>query len=94
MNPLFKEIEIKQRHIDATNGADCFGKMRKIHNGDGNFDLYIRSDKKFCESIAKPGSGCKNSVYGSLAYVKNQIRRGVLDPHRLTKYGRRLLKSI
>lgn len=93
MNPIFKDYEIRQRHINATNGADCIGKLRKIYNGDGNFDLYYYPAQKYCRSKAKAGSGCIDSVYGDLFYIKCQLKAGDLDPHRLTKYGRRILKK-
>ena len=94
MYDFMREYEIKQHRINASNGADSIGKLRKIVNGDGNFDIYIDRNGKFCTSVAKPGSGCKDSIYGDLSYIKYQIKRGIIDPHSLTKYGRRLLESI
>lgn len=92
MYDFMREYEIKQHRINASNGADCIGTLRKIVNGNGNFDIYY-DQKGYCESIAKPGSGCQNCIYGDLSYIKYQIKKGVIDPHSLTKYGRRLIKS-
>lgn len=94
MNPIFKDLEIKQRKIDASHGADCVGKLRKIVNGSANWDLYYSVSGKYCVSVAKPASGAADSVYGDLRYIKRQIKTGIIRKSQLTKLGRRLLKTV
>lgn len=94
MNPIFKELEIKQRKIDASHGADCVGKLRKIINGCSNWDIYCHPNGCYCMSIAKPASGASDSVYGDLKHIKRQIATGVIRRSQLTKLGRRLLKTV
>lgn len=89
---LSKEIERQQMRINAKNSADCIGKLRKIVNGNGNFDLYFYPQYKYCVSYPKDGSGCQKTIYGDIKYIKKQIKNGVINPHTLTKYGRKLVE--
>lgn len=56
---LNAELERKQMRINATHGADCVGRFRKIANGTGNFDLYYYPEGGYVMSVAKCGSGCR-----------------------------------
>ena len=92
MNPIFKDLEIKQRKIDASHGADCVGKLRKIVDGCANWDIYYHPGG-YCLSIAKPASGAADSIYGDLKHIKRQVAAGVIRKSQLTKLGRRLLND-
>lgn len=91
MNPIFKDLEIKQRRINTSTGPDCVGKLRKLAKGSGNFDYYYYPRGGYCMSIAKPESGCGDSIYGGPEYIRRQIRTGRINPHNVTKYGRKVL---
>ena len=91
MNPIFRELEIKQRKIDSSTGPECIGKLRKIVVGNANWDLYYYPRGGYCFSIAKPESGASDSVYGKPEYIRQQIKTGRINPHNVTKYGRKVL---
>lgn len=93
MNSLWRDLEIKQKKIDAYVMPNCIGCLRKIAIRNSNWDLYYNTRYGFCESIAKPNSGASNSIYGNLAYIYRQIKTGTIKPAQLTKYGRRVLRE-
>lgn len=85
-----KEFELKQHRINATVMPDCIGKLRKIATAGSNWEIYYNGE--YCRSIAKPGSGASDSVYGNLSYIARQLRTGYIKPSQLTKYGRRIMR--
>ena len=91
---IFTQLEFEQMHINATHGPDCIGKLRKVENGSGNFDIYYDNQYKCFRTIAKPGSGCISGYYGGSAHVKEALRNGWMKEHGLTKFGRRLINRI
>ena len=84
------EYEIHQQHINAQRMPLCVGRLRKLAHADSNWEYYIEPDSGICYALAKPGSGAKTCVFGTIAHVKRCVRRGAIDAHNLTKYGRRL----
>ena len=94
MNPIFRELEIHQMHIDRTHGPACTGTLRKVADGDGNFDYYYYPKYNYFMSIAKPESGCKDSVFGKKDHMKKMIFTGRINSHSITKYGRKVLGIV
>ena len=90
----FTQFDFEQMQINATHGHDCMGKLRKVENGKGNFDIYYDTKSKCFRSVAKPGSGCTSSYYGGTHHIMNALRNGWMDAHGLTKFGRRLIGKI
>lgn len=93
MNQLWRDLETKQKKINAYVMPSCIGYLRKIAIRNSNWDIYYNTKYDFCESIAKPDSGAENSVYGNLTYIYRQINTGIIKPSQLTKYGRRVLRE-
>ena len=91
---IFTQFNLQQMHINATHGPDCIGKLRKVENGSGNYDIYYDTKNKCFRSVAKPGSGCVSSYFGGSHHIMNCLRNGRINPHGLTKYGRRLIGKI
>ena len=87
-----KEFEVRQHQINATVGPECIGNLRKIATESSNWEIYYNDQYGYCESIAKPGSGASDSVYGNLAYIARQLRTGYIKPSQLTRYGRRIMR--
>ena len=54
-----------------------------------NWDIYADNDN-FLYSIARKGSGCKNSWFGTLEHIKDLMRRDFWHDE-LTDYGRQLM---
>lgn len=88
---LSKEFEVRQHQINATVGPECIGNLRKIATESSNWEIYYNGE--YCQSIAKPGSGASDSVYGNLSYIARQLRTGYIKPSQLTKYGRRIMRQ-
>ena len=51
----------------------CMRNMVLVYSDGGNWDIFM-DDRQWCFSIAKPSTGCGNSCFGSLDYVKNLIK--------------------
>ena len=70
---------------------NCMGKLRKVATDRGNFEYYYNTDTKGIESIAKPGSGCRNTCFSSVKYFRWRVMRGDIPKKHLTKFGARLM---
>lgn len=86
------EFDYRHMHIAAERMPLCVGNLRKIAHENRNWELYHDPQANYCYSIAKPSSGAESTVFGSVSYVRELVRKGWIKPSALTKYGRRLLK--
>lgn len=88
-----------EKQLNTANNANMPGTIRRgcrnysmIANKPGNWCLYFNAKDNIVLSIAKPGSGASDSVYGNIEHIKKQIRRGFLKRSELTRYGERLTR--
>ena len=88
---VFTKYEFQQMKVNRSHGEDCIGKLRKVCNGDSNWDIYWNGS--YCMSIAKENSGASDSVYGKIDHVRKMIREGYISEKHLTKLGRRLVNG-
>ena len=84
------QYERKQAKIADYKGPLCRGKLRKVATTNTNWDIYYNAEKGYLESIAKPDSGARDSIFGDVAHVRNLYKKGSLKWKDFTKYGRRL----
>jgi len=89
---LWTALEFHQMKLRATPQPSCIGDLRKIADGDSNWDFYVNR-RCTCYAVAKPDSGCDTTYYGDLRYVSRALREGWIKKHQLTKLGRRLLSA-
>ena len=88
-----------EKQLNTANNANMPETIRRgccnysmIANPPGNWTLYYCPANNTVLSIAKPGSGASDCIYGNIDHIKKQIRRGFMKRSYLTRYGERLTR--
>lgn len=89
---IWTKLAVHQMKVRATTQPNCIGDLRKLADGESNWDYYVNR-RGICYSVAKPNSGCDTTYYGDLRYVSKALREGWIKKYQLTKLGRRLLSA-
>ena len=93
MTEEWKKLELDMMRTRAVQAPLCIKHLRKIATGNGNFEYYYDTKGYYVWSVAKPGSGCDNTVFGKRNYFIRKLIDGIIPYGNLTKYGRHLLRT-
>lgn len=89
---LKKEYERTHTTPDILNGMKLFAIGGNITNDfSTNWDIYA-NDHGTLYSIARPGTGCKNSYFGDVNHIRHLMRSGYWHDT-LTSYGFSLMSK-
>lgn len=58
---------------------------------DGNWYIGYDKERDTFYSVAKEGSGARDSWFGDISYIRGLIRKGIMSVEKLTEAGKKMI---
>ena len=89
---MIRAYDYRQMKINAYLMPDCVGGWRNLTQEASNWCLYYDPRQRLICSLAKPGSGARDSFWACrLDEVRRRVLAGEIPWKTTTKYARRIL---